>query len=91
MSEAAQSPPTAKADSRVIAVVGMAHFASHFYQLSLPPLFLFIRADFGFPHVRGKPEDSRYLRRAERLFTSPRASRRPWPASWSTGSAAAAS
>lgn len=50
MSNAAQTTAaqtTAKADSRVIAVVGIAHFGSHFYQLALPPLFLFIRQEFG--------------------------------------------
>jgi len=47
MPNAAQKASSTKADSRVIAVVGIAHFGSHFYQLALPPLFLFIRQDFG--------------------------------------------
>lgn len=52
MSDAAHSQPSAKADGRVIAVVGLAHFASHFYQLALPPLFLFIRAEFGVSYTQ---------------------------------------
>ncbi|MEM7442277.1 MAG: MFS transporter [Pseudomonadota bacterium] len=47
MTDAAQPQASLKADSRVIAVVGLAHFASHFYQLSFPPLFFFMRQDFG--------------------------------------------
>jgi MFS family permease len=47
MSISASHDKSVKADSRVIAVVGLAHFASHFYQLALPPLFLYIREDFG--------------------------------------------
>jgi MFS family permease len=34
-------------DSRVIATVGAAHFVSHYYFLVLPPLFAFVRADYG--------------------------------------------
>jgi FSR family fosmidomycin resistance protein-like MFS transporter len=34
-------------DARVIALVGSAHFVSHIYILVLPPLFPFVRADFG--------------------------------------------
>lgn len=34
-------------DTRVIALVGAAHFVSHIYILVLPPLFLFVRDDFG--------------------------------------------
>ena len=34
-------------DVRVIALVGAAHFVSHIYILVLPPLFPFVRADFG--------------------------------------------
>lgn len=34
-------------DARVIALVGAAHFVSHIYILTLPPLFTFVRADFG--------------------------------------------
>jgi MFS transporter, FSR family, fosmidomycin resistance protein len=34
-------------DARVIALVSAAHFVSHIYILVLPPLFPFVRADFG--------------------------------------------
>ena len=34
-------------DARVITLVGAAHFVSHVYILTLPPLFPFVRADFG--------------------------------------------
>ncbi len=34
-------------DARVITLVGAAHFVSHVYILALPPLFPFVRADFG--------------------------------------------
>src|SRR5262249_20201701 len=42
---------TVKADSsrdlRVITCVSAAHFVSHFYMLVLPPLFAFVRDDYG--------------------------------------------
>src|SRR5471032_422607 len=34
-------------DGRVIGLIGVAHFTSHFYMLLLPPLFGYIRADYG--------------------------------------------
>lgn len=34
-------------DTRLIASVSAAHFVSHFYMLVLPPLFTFVRADYG--------------------------------------------
>jgi MFS family permease len=34
-------------DVRLIASVSAAHFVSHFYMLVLPPLFAFVRADYG--------------------------------------------
>jgi FSR family fosmidomycin resistance protein-like MFS transporter len=34
-------------DARVITLVGAAHFVSHVYIFALPPLFAFVRADFG--------------------------------------------
>src|SRR5437899_9029998 len=34
-------------DVRLIAGVSAAHFVSHFYMLVLPPLFAFVRADYG--------------------------------------------
>ena len=34
-------------DARVLGLVCTGHFISHFYQIILPPLFLFLRAEFG--------------------------------------------
>jgi len=34
-------------EARIIGLVGAAHFVSHYYILLLPPLFVFIRADYG--------------------------------------------
>src|ERR1700687_3550532 len=34
-------------DLRLIASISAAHFVSHFYMLVLPPLFVFVRADYG--------------------------------------------
>ena len=34
-------------EARIIGLVGAAHFVSHYYILLLPPLFAFIRADYG--------------------------------------------
>jgi FSR family fosmidomycin resistance protein-like MFS transporter len=34
-------------DARIIGLVSAAHFVSHYYILLLPPLFAFIRADYG--------------------------------------------
>ncbi len=39
-------------DTRVIAVVSAAHFVSHYYILLLPPLFGFIRADYGLDYTQ---------------------------------------
>ena len=39
--------PSFRRDVRVIGVVGVAHGMSHFFQLVLPPLFPFLRAEFG--------------------------------------------
>jgi len=36
-----------RADAEVIGLVGIAHGASHFYQLAIPPLFPFLRDEFG--------------------------------------------
>lgn len=44
--EAGSEPGRAPGDARVIAEVGLAHATSHFFQLSLPPLFPALRADF---------------------------------------------
>ena len=42
-----RSTPIRSGDARVIGLVGAAHFISHYYFLLLPPLFPFIRADYG--------------------------------------------
>ena len=44
--DAGSEPGRAPGDARVIAEVGLAHAASHFFQLSLPPLFPALRSDF---------------------------------------------
>lgn len=44
---AARLPGPVPGDARVIAEVGLAHAASHFFQLSLPPLFPALREAFG--------------------------------------------
>jgi MFS family permease len=38
---------TLRVDARVIALVGSAHFVSHFFQLALPPLFPMLKQEFG--------------------------------------------
>jgi len=40
-----------KRDARIIGLVGSAHFFSHFFQLTLPPLFPLIKETFGVPYV----------------------------------------
>src|SRR4029453_2168932 len=42
---------TLKRDVRIIGLVGSAHFFSHFFQLTLPPLFPLIKETFGVPYV----------------------------------------
>ena len=42
----ASSPPSFRRDARVIGLVGVAHGLSHFFQLTLPPLFPLLRAEF---------------------------------------------
>ena len=42
----ASSPQSFRRDARVIGLVGVAHSASHFFQLALPPLFPLLRAEF---------------------------------------------
>src|SRR6202158_989340 len=39
-------------DVRIIGLVGGAHFVSHFFQLTLPPLFPLLRDDFGVGYVQ---------------------------------------
>jgi len=38
-------------DVRLVAAVSAAHFVSHFYMLVLPPLFDFVRADYGLSYT----------------------------------------
>ena len=49
------SDPTARAslrsDVRVIGLIGVAHFFSHFFQLTLPPLFPLLKSVLGVPYV----------------------------------------
>ena len=40
-----------RSDIRVIGLVGAAHFFSHFYQLTLPPLFPLLKEAWGVPYV----------------------------------------
>ena len=42
----ASSPQSFRRDARVIGLVGVAHSASHFFQLALPPLFPLLKAEF---------------------------------------------
>jgi MFS family permease len=42
---------TFKRDARIIGLVGSAHFFSHFFQLTLPPLFPVLKDAFGVPYV----------------------------------------
>lgn len=46
MTEIAGAAGSAR-DVKVIGLVGAAHFVSHLYMLVLPPLFVFIKADYG--------------------------------------------
>jgi MFS transporter, FSR family, fosmidomycin resistance protein len=49
MAQATDLRPTAirSGDARIIGLISAAHFVSHYYNLLLPPLFVFIRADYG--------------------------------------------
>ncbi len=40
-----------RSDVRVIGLIGVAHFFSHFFQLVLPPLFPLLKTVFGVPYV----------------------------------------
>jgi len=42
---------TLRRDARVIGLVSVAHMASHFFSLALPPLFPIFREEFGVPYV----------------------------------------
>jgi FSR family fosmidomycin resistance protein-like MFS transporter len=39
-------------DGRIIGLVSAAHFVSHYYGLLLPPLFAFVRADYGVSYTK---------------------------------------
>ena len=43
--------PTVRQDARVIGLVSLAHLASHFFSLALPPLFPVFKDEFGVPYV----------------------------------------
>ncbi len=43
---AATAPPSARADFKVMGLVGLAHCISHFCQLLLPPLFFLLKDEF---------------------------------------------
>ncbi|MEE8334517.1 MAG: MFS transporter [Alphaproteobacteria bacterium] len=43
--------PRRRRDVRIIGAIGIAHLFSHFYQLTLAPLFLLIKAEFGVSNV----------------------------------------
>jgi FSR family fosmidomycin resistance protein-like MFS transporter len=45
------APSSLRRDARVIGLIGMAHFFSHFFQLSLPPLFPVLKEVFGVPYL----------------------------------------
>ncbi|MGP0090825.1 MAG: MFS transporter [Xanthobacteraceae bacterium] len=53
MTEASRlSLPIARlSDSRVITGVSAAHFVSHYYMLLLPPLFVFVRSEYGLSYT----------------------------------------
>ena len=45
------STASLRADARTISVVALAHSASHFFQLMLPPLFPWLASDFGLSYA----------------------------------------
>jgi MFS transporter, FSR family, fosmidomycin resistance protein len=48
MTAASPAPaPSHGRDARIVALIGTGHFLSHFYMLTLPPLFLLWREEFG--------------------------------------------
>ena len=48
MTQAAETlTPRTSAETRLVASISAAHFVSHYYILILPPLFNFVRADYG--------------------------------------------
>lgn len=45
------APDTTRRDAKVISLISAGHFFSHFYLLTLPPLFLFLQRDFSVSYV----------------------------------------
>jgi len=45
------APSSLRRDVRIIGLIGTAHFFSHFFQLTLPPLFPLLKDVFGVPYV----------------------------------------
>lgn len=43
--------PSLRRDVRIIGLIGAAHFFSHFFQLTLPPLFPLLKTVFGVPYL----------------------------------------
>jgi MFS transporter, FSR family, fosmidomycin resistance protein len=52
LSSAETTPGSLKRDVRIITIVGGAHFISHFFHLTLPPLFPLLRDDFGVSYTQ---------------------------------------
>jgi MFS family permease len=54
MTQAVQIPSGTRqaSDGRIIGLVSAAHFVSHYYILVLPPLFAFVRADYGVSYMQ---------------------------------------
>jgi len=44
--------PTRASDLKVIATVSAAHFVSHYYIILLPPLFMFVKAEYGVTYTQ---------------------------------------
>ncbi len=42
---------TAKQDTKILGLIGTGHFLSHFYFLTLPPLFPFLKEEFGISYA----------------------------------------
>jgi MFS family permease len=47
----AGAPASARRDAKVIGLISAGHFFSHYYLLTLPPLFLFLQEDFQVSYV----------------------------------------
>jgi MFS family permease len=45
------APPSLRRDVHVIGLIAVAHFFSHFFQLTLPPIFPLLKNVFGVPYV----------------------------------------